>query len=142
MVVEINSYVLDSYAVIGYLEDEPFANWLKQLLLSARKGKCRLYLHAIQLGEVYYIILREQGKPIADLAYARIKDFPITIIDTINEKLLLSAASLKANFPMSYADTFAAALARMHSAVLLTGDPEFKALEEKKLLAVKWLSRI
>ena len=56
MVVEINSYVLDSYAVIGYLEDEPFASWLNQLLLSAREGKCRLYLHAIQLGEVYYII--------------------------------------------------------------------------------------
>ena len=30
-------------------------------------------MHAIQLGEVYYILLREQGKAIADLAYARIR---------------------------------------------------------------------
>lgn len=138
---KINNYVLDSYAVIGYLEDEHFADWLQQLLLSARKGQCRLYMHAIQLGEVYYITLREQGKKIADLAYARIKDFPVAIIDTIDEKLLLSAASLKAIFPISYADAFAAALTRIYGAVLLTGDPEFKALEKKGLLTIKWLNR-
>jgi ribonuclease VapC len=131
--------VLDSYALIGYLEDEPFADWLKQLLLSAREGRCQLSMHAIQLGEVYYILLREQGKAIADLAYARIKDFPVTIVDTVNEKLLLAAATLKANFPMSYADTFAAALAQISHAVLLTGDPEFKALEEKEIIEVRWL---
>ena len=40
---------------------------------------------------------------------------------------------------MSYADTFAAALAQINHAVLLTGDPEFKALEEKEIIEVKWL---
>ena len=140
--IKIDSYVLDSYAVIGYLEDEPFADWLQRLLLSARKKSCRLYIHAIQLGEVYYITLREQGKPTADLAYARIKDFPITIVDTIDEKLLLSAASLKATFPISYADAYAAALARQHDAILLTGDPEFKSLEKKELISVKWLDKL
>ena len=134
--------MLDSYALIGYLEDEPFAEWLQQLLLSARNGRCRLYVHAIQLGEVYYITLREQGKKIADLAYARIKAFPITVIDHIDEKLLLSAASLKATFQVSYADAFAAALAGIYDAVLLTGDPEFEALEEKGLLSIKWLNRL
>ena len=138
---KIDNYVLDSYAVIGYLEDEPFADWLQQLLLSARKGHCRLFIHAIQLGEVYYITLREQGKQIADLAFARIKSFPVTIIDTIDEKLLLSAASLKATFPVAYADAFAAALTRVYDAVLLTGDPEFIALEKKDILSVKWLNR-
>ena len=139
---QIDNYVLDSYALIGYLEDEPFAEWLQELLLSARKGQCRLYIHAIQLGEVYYITMREQGKKIADLAYARIKAFPVTVIDHIDEKMLLSAASLKANFQVSYADAFAAALAGKYDAVLLTGDPEFAALEEKGLLTVKWLNRI
>lgn len=138
----IDNYVLDSYAVIGYLENEPFADWLQQLLLSARKGRCRLYIHAIQLGEVYYITLREQGKKIADLAYARIKAFPVTVIDAIDEKLLLSAASLKAKFPVSYADAFAAALAQIYAAVLLTGDPEFKIIEEKGLLTIKWLNSL
>jgi len=140
-VTERDNYVLDSYAVIGYLEDEPFADWLQELLFSARKNRCRLYMHAIQLGEVYYITLREKGKPIADLAYTRIKNFPITIVDTIDEKLLLSAASLKAVFPISYADAFAAALSQICKAVLLTGDPEFERLEAKGVLSVKWLNR-
>jgi predicted nucleic acid-binding protein len=134
-----DTFVLDSYALIGYLEDEPFAQWFQQVLLSARKRQCKLYLHAIQLGEVYSIILREQGKQIADLAYARIKDFPISLIETIDENLLLSAASIKASFPLSYADAFAAALAKIHDAVLLTGDPEFKTLEENKIIKIKWL---
>ena len=132
-------YVLDSYALIGYLEDESFAEFIQNLLLSAKKNQCKLFLHAIQLGEVYYITLREQGKQIADLAYARIRDFPVSLIDTINEDLLLSAASIKASFPLSYADAFAAATAHIYNAVLLTGDPEFKTLETDGIIEVKWL---
>ena len=132
-------YVFDSYAVIGYLEDEPFAESMQNLLLSARKNQCKLFLHALQLGEVYYITLREQGKRIADLAYARIKDFPVSLIDTIDEKLLLSAASIKASFQLSYADAFAAATAQIHDAALLTGDPEFKPLEAEGIISVRWL---
>lgn len=133
-------YVLDSYALIGYLENEVFAELIQDLLLSARENQCKLFLHAIQLGEVYYITLREQGKQIADLAYARIKDFPVSLIDTINEDLLLSAASIKASFPLSYADAFAAATAQIHNAVLLTGDPEFKTLEANEIIQVRWLN--
>ncbi|MCJ8499363.1 type II toxin-antitoxin system VapC family toxin [Desulfatitalea alkaliphila] len=136
---KIDSYVLDSYALIGYLEDEPFADWLQALLRSADRGECRLYLHAIQLGEVYYITLREQGRATADLAYSRIKAFPVILDDTIDEKLLLTAASLKARFPISYADAFAAALSQQHHAQLVTGDPEFKPLQTQGHIQVHWL---
>jgi predicted nucleic acid-binding protein len=135
-----DSYVLDSYALIGYLEDEPFAESIQGLLLAARKKQPKLFLHAVQLGEVYCITLREQGRQTADLAYARIKNFPLSLIDTIDEKLLLSAASIKASFPLSYADAFAAATAQCNDAVLLTGDPEFKALEAKGIISVRWLN--
>jgi predicted nucleic acid-binding protein len=59
-----------------------------------------------------------------------------------DEELLLSAASIKASFPLSYADAFAAATAQIHDAVLLTGDPEFKALEAKGIISVRWLNVI
>ena len=132
-------FVADSYALIGYLEDEPFADRIEHLLRSAEAGACRLYLHAIQLGEVYYITLREQGEAGADLAYARIKSLPLTIINTVTETLLLTAARLKALFPISYADAFAAATAKLSKAVLLTGDPEFKVLQRDKIISVEWL---
>ena len=136
-----NRYVLDSYALIGYLENEHFAERIEQLLKQAKKGEVSLYLHALHLGEVYYITLREQGSNLADLAYSRIKAFPLTFIDQIDEELLLTAASLKANFPISYADSFAAALAKIKNCALLSGDPDLKTLENKKVIAIEWLSR-
>ena len=132
-------YVLDSYALIGYLENEHFADRIERLLKQARKGEAILYLHALHLGEVYYITLRERGSNLADLAYSRIKAFPLNFIDHIDEELLLTAASLKANYPISYADSFAAALAKIKNGVLLSGDPELKLLETEKVIKIEWL---
>jgi predicted nucleic acid-binding protein len=92
------------------------------------------------LGEVYYITLREQGRDLADLAYSRIKSFPIHFVSRIDEELLLTAAALRAEYPISYADSYAAALAQISNASLLTGDPEFRRLEEEGFLKVSWLS--
>jgi len=133
------SLVLDSYALIGYLENEPFADQIEALLNQARKGQSSLYLHVIHLGEVYYITLREQGQDLADLAYSRIRAFPLNFIDHIDEKLLLTASSLKANYPISYADCFAAAMARLNRCPLLTGDPEFRTLEKEGIITINWL---
>jgi predicted nucleic acid-binding protein len=133
-------FVLDSYALIGYLENEPFAGRIQKYLKQARKAETSLYLHSIHLGEVYYITLREQGQNAADLAYARIKAFPLTFIDKIDEELLLKAASLKAGYPISYVDSFAAALAKIHNCALLTGDPELKVLEKESIISIDWLT--
>jgi len=134
-----NSLVLDSYALIGYLENEPFSDQVQHVLTQAKKGSLYLYFHAIHMGEVYYIALREQGRNLADLAYSRIKSLPIRLIDRIDEKLLLTAAGLKARYPISYADSFAAALAMINKCSLLTGDPEFILLEKKGVITIEWL---
>ena len=136
----LNSFVLDSFALIGYLENETFSAKIEKFLRQAKQGEIRIYLHAIHLGEVYYITLREQGQNLAELAYARIKAFPLKYIDTITEEMLLTAASLKANYPISYADSFAASLAIIHNSYLLTGDPEFKNLEKKENISIDWLT--
>ncbi len=134
-----DSYVFDSYALIGYLENEPFSNQIEEILNKARKGDSRLYLHVIHLGEIYYITLREQGQDLADLAFSRIKAFPVKLIKHIDDKLLLTAATLKANYPISSADSFAAALAEINKCPLLTGDPEFKILEKQGIITIEWL---
>ena len=136
----INSYVLGSFALIGFLENEKFASRVESLLKQARKGKILVYLHALHLGEVYYITLREQSQNMADLAYARIKSFPVRYIDIIDDELLRNAGWLKANYPISYADAFAAAMAIIHKASLLTGDSEFKKLEKEKAISIEWLA--
>ena len=134
-----NDVVFDSFALIGYLENRTFSARVEKLLRQAREGELRIYLHAIHLGEVYYITLREQGQEIADLVYSRIKAFPLTYIDTINENMLRQAAKFKAFYPISYADAFAASMAVLYNSSLLTGDPDFKILEKKENLSIKWL---
>ena len=135
-----NSFVLDSFALIGFLENEKFASRIEMLLKQARQGKILVFLHAIHLGEVYYITLREQGQNMADLAFARIKAFPVKYIDIIDDELLRKAAWLKANYPISCADAFAASLAIIRHSSLLTGDPEFKKLEKKEAISIEWLA--
>lgn len=136
---EANRFVLDSYALIGYLENESFSEKIQGLLSKAKKEDYRLYLHMLHLGEVYYITLREQGRNLAELAYARIKALPVELINYIDEELLLAAATLKANYPISYADSFAAALAMIKKCSLLTGDPEFELLEKQGIITIEWL---
>ncbi|MGB9890127.1 MAG: PIN domain-containing protein [Anaerolineae bacterium] len=52
--------------------------------------------------------------------------------------LTFAAAHVKAYHSISYADAFAAALARKHDATLVTGDPEFQKVEG--LIRIEWLT--
>jgi predicted nucleic acid-binding protein len=51
---------------------------------------------------------------------------------------VLEAARLKAKYAISYADAFAAATAKRIDGRVVTGDPEFKAIESE--VAVHWLT--
>jgi predicted nucleic acid-binding protein len=54
-------------------------------------------------------------------------------------ELAKKAAELKASRKMSHADCFAAALAKLRKAELVTGDKEFKQVEgEVKILWIVW----
>ncbi len=57
----------------------------------------------------------------------------------VDRSLTLAAAHIKAQFPLAYADTFAVALGRQENARVVTGDPEFEAVES--LVAIEWLPR-
>jgi predicted nucleic acid-binding protein len=65
-----------------------------------------------------------------------VQTLPIEIIDA-DWNLTREAAKLKAFKKMSYADCFAAALAIMYSGELITGDPEFKAVEDQ--IRILWI---
>jgi predicted nucleic acid-binding protein len=55
----------------------------------------------------------------------------------IARELADAAADLKARFKISLADAFAAALAKAWKTELVTGDPEFAALEKE--IKIMWL---
>ena len=53
------------------------------------------------------------------------------------EPLVFKAAELKEEYPISYADCFALTCAQEHSAILVTGDPEFKKVVH--LVSIQWI---
>lgn len=136
--LEGRAYVLDSYALLAYLEAETGADYVKELLKAATESKCCLYMSIINLGEVIYIVERERGLPKAQETLARIDELPIEIVDA-DRSLTLAAAHLKAHWSIAYADCFAAALSRIKNAPLVTGDPEFRKIKPGSALLVEWL---
>jgi predicted nucleic acid-binding protein len=120
-------YVLDACALLRLAQNEPGADRVAALLSSAQSGQCRILLHQINLGEVVYRIGKGFGWDIAERKRAEIGLLPIEAVN-FSDDVFWAAVKLKARYPMSYADCFAAALAMREQAVLLSSDPEFDVL--------------
>lgn len=132
-------YVLDSYALLAYLEAEPGSDRVSKLLETAEEGRCRLYMCVVNLGEVMYIVERERGLSRAQETLARIDELPIEIMN-VDRTLTLVAAHLKRDCPIAYADCFAAALSQIKNATLVTGDPEFRKIKADCNVRIEWLA--
>jgi predicted nucleic acid-binding protein len=129
--------VLDSYSLIAYLENEDGADKMIQMFQVARDSGRTLLLSVVNWGEVYYITLREAGRERAEAVAHLISTLPIQIIPADLE-LTKQAAEFKSTGRMSYADCFAAALAKLRKVELVTGDLEFKQVQgEVKVLWIR-----
>ena len=130
-------FVLDSYAVLAYLEDEAGASRVQSILEQAASNRARVLMSEINLGEALYITERENDLSVAHKMLGILEQLPIEFAPATRARVL-AAAHLKARHAMSYADCFAAALAIEHEACLLTGDPEFRAVQDN--IEVDWLA--
>src|SRR5229473_1415259 len=130
--------VLDSWALIAFFEDEPAAEQVESLLLKAEAGTHKLLLCVVNWGEIYYNTMREVSQEAAEQQARAIAALPIDIVGVGDDLTLARQAAIyKATHKMAYADCFAAALAKINNSELLTGDPEFKALEKE--FKINWL---
>ncbi len=128
--------VLDSWALLCYLEQEPGFQKMIDLFEKAVESSKPLLMCIVNWGEVYYQVARRFGEQKAQEIEQLIQTLPIMLVEA-NKELTREAARIKAIKRMAYADCFAVALARLKKAELYTGDPEFKAVEKE--LKVVWL---
>ena len=128
--------VLDSYSIIAYLEGEAGKDTMVEIFRSARDSGRHCLLSVVNWGEVYYITLREAGQQKAEQVVHLIHTLPIHLVPADLE-LAKVAATFKASKKMSYADCFAAALAKHRRVELITGDKEFRQVEGE--VKVLWL---
>jgi uncharacterized protein len=131
--------VLDSWALIAYFEDEPAAEQVEQLLVKAETGVHKLLLSVVNWGEIYYNTMREISQEAAEQIAKEMAGLTIEIVgvDEKNLELVRQAAIFKATRKFSYADAFAAALAKIRNAELVTGNREFRQVEDE--IKIAWL---
>lgn len=138
MTEERARYVLDSFALLAYLEGESGAAIVEDLLNACTSGDAGAWLSIVNLGEVAYITERERGLPTAQQAIATIDQLPVQVVDADRSRTF-AAAHVKARYPVSYADAFAIALAEEVAGRVVTGDPELAKVE--KTVSVLWISQ-
>jgi uncharacterized protein len=130
--------VLDSWALIAFFEDEPAAEEVEKLLVKAEAGIHKLLLSVVNLGEIYYNTMRKVSQEAAEQKAREIAGLAIEIVPVDTDlNLVRQAAIYKATKKLSYTDAFAAALAKIKNAELVTGDPEFKEIENE--IKIAWL---
>lgn len=130
--------VLDSWALIAFFEDEPAAGEVEKLLVKAEAGTHKLLLSVVNWGEIYYNTMRKVSQEAAEQKAREIAGMAIELVPIETDlHLVRQAAIYKANGKLAYADAFAAALAKLRNAELITGDHDFKAVEGE--IKIGWL---
>jgi len=128
--------VLDSFALIAYFRGEPAGVPVKGLLQKASLADKPVHMTEVNYAEAKYMTLRKDGSDAWQEAARMLVALPIEF-HPADRELADIAADLKSRFKLSLADAFATALAKRLKAELVTGDPEFKAVEKE--LRIQWL---
>lgn len=116
------AYVLDSSAILAYPLDEPEAARVEALHTHAS-------LPFIALSELYAALWLRFGQAKADEALASIRQWNLPWLWPTEETVLL-AGRWRAEHRLGLGDSFIAALAFLHEAILVTKDPDFQPLSD------------
>jgi len=122
-------YVLDTSAIFTYTKEEKGADAVEDILKTAKKKKCSIYLSFATLMELYYITWRTKNEESAKELIILVDSLPIQKIQS-NERITLSAGRIKANYKLSIADAFIAATALEKRATLVHKDPELRFMKK------------
>ena len=128
--------IFDSHAILKFSQDEEGADKIEKLLVLSQQGKIASFINQINLGESYYQTIRNFGLESAKRYLESFYQLPIKVVIPSSE-IIFSASEIKAKYAISYADCFVVATALMHEASIITGDPEFKKVENT--VKIEWV---
>jgi PIN domain nuclease of toxin-antitoxin system len=120
------TYVLDSSAILRYLDGEAGAARVSEIIKSHLAGRCAVIISALHWGEVAGITCRIHGRPAMDLVLSRLSAFGFQIAAADADRAVrASQIKLKRNMP--YIDAFGIELtADSPDHVFVTADFDFK----------------
>jgi predicted nucleic acid-binding protein len=133
----VDKFVLDTSALLTYIEDEDGADQLEAYLGLALSNQIELFVSTVSLIEIFYITIQEQGQLIASERLQLLKVLPFTIAD-VEQSSIEAIGELKAIHRVSFADACIAGLAVTQKAILVHKDPEFEQLKTLNQIALPY----
>ena len=118
-------YVADASALLRYVDGEPGFDRIAELLKQATRGKIEFLVSAVNWGEVVSVIYKAYGLSVARSTASQLRALPLRIL-AADDGQAETAGILKQDFGLPYADAFAASLAMLKAATLVTADFDFK----------------
>jgi ribonuclease VapC len=129
-------FLFDSHALLAFFQNEKGAQTVLEYLKQTRENNVEPLICVINLGEILYMTKRRFGDAKKIEILGRIHQLSFNILPVPND-LVFKASEIKADYPISYADSFAVVCAIEQSAEIVTGDPDFKKVES--LVEVLWI---
>jgi PIN domain nuclease of toxin-antitoxin system len=120
------TFVLDTSALLRYIDDEVGADRITEILVDRASGKAKIIMSAVNWGEITTALLRRHGPSGVDAAQIGLVDLQIDIISATASRAEHSAR-IKFNYKIPYADAFCVELAfGSPDHVLVTADFDMK----------------
>jgi len=132
----MTAYLFDSHAMLAFFQGEPGSEIVDRILRQSSLQSRNLFICLMNLGAIIYLTSRRFGDEKKIEVLSRIYQLGFTVLP-IPDSLIFQAAELKAQYALSYADCFALACCINQSAILVTGDPEFKTVSH--LVTIEWI---
>jgi PIN domain nuclease of toxin-antitoxin system len=133
-------FVLDACAMIAFLNDEEGAQKVEQLLSQGDRTPNTLFIHEINLLEIYYGVYRDENKELAEQTYVKVVNLPIKVVTGLRKNVFKEAGRLKAIYKISLADSIALAEAMIRRIPLVTCDHhEFDPIQDRNELDFFWI---
>lgn len=132
-------YLFDSHALLAFFQNEKGGQVVAGIIKKLIKQQRRRLICVINLGEIIYLTKRRFGEKKKIEALSKIHELGFEILP-VPDSLVFQAAEIKAEYTISYADCFAVVCAQQNSAILVTGDPEFKAVSH--LVRIEWFRQV
>jgi PIN domain nuclease of toxin-antitoxin system len=126
----VTVFVLDSSAVLRFLDTEAGADHVENILISHAAQSAEIAISAVQWGEIAGCVRKRLGPSGQDQVMEKLSRFQPSIVAATGERAV-HAAAIKIDRGLPYADAFALDLA-MDSTdhVLVTADYDFKAVDD------------
>jgi PIN domain nuclease of toxin-antitoxin system len=121
------TYVLDSSAILRFLDDQAGAARVAEIIKSHLAGRSAAIVSAVHWGEVAGITCKAHGKQAMEMVLSRLSAFGIQVVAADGDRAV-RASLIKVKRDLPYVDAFGVELAADSGQhVFVTADFDFKA---------------